>query len=151
LNQGDNAPAKTADMLATAFSKEGEAVRAYQSEEGEDGISVGIILRVGQRLLGAMVANHSSLATEGYEEYLILVRTFAQNLAALWHNLYLLNETQQRAHELEILHGRYLDSIWNTLRRHPRHSAYFDSALFAGVTGVGGKEASRDAQAAQLR
>ncbi len=40
--------------------------------------------------------------------------TFAQNLAALWHNLYLLNETQQRAHELEILHGRYLDSIWNT-------------------------------------
>ncbi|MAT98020.1 MAG: hypothetical protein CL608_12815 [Anaerolineaceae bacterium] len=114
LNQGDNAPAKTADMLATAFGKDGEVVRAYQSEEGDDGISVGIILRVGQRLLGAMVANHGSLATESYEEYLILVRTFAQNLAALWHNLYLLNETQQRAHELEILHGRYLDSIWNT-------------------------------------
>ncbi len=68
LNQGDNAPAKTADMLATALNKEGELVRAYQSEDGEDGISVGIILRVGQRLLGAMVANHSNLATEGYEE-----------------------------------------------------------------------------------
>lgn len=114
LNQGDNAPAMTSDMLATALSKEGETVRAYQSEDGENGISVGIILRVGQRLLGAMVANHNDLATESYEEYLILIRTFAQNLAALWHNLYLLNETQQRAHELEILHGRYLDSIWNT-------------------------------------
>lgn len=114
LNQGDNAPAKTADLLAAALSKEGETVRAYQDEGGEDGISVGIILRVGQVLLGALVANNSNLAAETYEEYLILIRTFAQNLAALWHNLYLLNETQQRAHELEILHGRYLDSIWNT-------------------------------------
>ncbi len=114
LNQGDYAPAKTADMLAATLMKEGETVRAYQSEDGESGITVGIILRVGQQLLGAMVANHTNLATESYEEYLILVRTFAQNLAALWHNLYLLNQTQQRTHELEILHGRYLDSIWNT-------------------------------------
>ncbi len=114
LDQGDSAPANIIDLLEAALNKDGEMVRAYQSEEGEDGISVGIILRVGQRLLGAMVANNINLATETYEEYLILIRTFAQNLAALWHNLYLLNETQQRAHELEILHGRYLDSIWNT-------------------------------------
>lgn len=114
LHQGDNAPNNTADMLATALHKEGETVRAYQTESGEDGISVGIILHVGQRLLGALVANHDNLASESYEEYLILIRTFAQNLTALWDNLYLLNETQQRAHEMEILHGRYLDSIWNT-------------------------------------
>ena len=113
LHQGDDAPTETIDMLNTALSKGGETVRAYQTESGEDGIAVSIILQVGQQVLGAMVANHDKLATESYEEYLILMRTFAQNLAALWHNLYLLNETQQRAHELEILHGRYLDSIWN--------------------------------------
>lgn len=114
LHQGDSAPATTIDLLSTALEKEGEAVRAYQTDAGEDGIVLAIILRVGQQLLGAMVANHDNLASENYEEYLILMRTFAQNLAALWHNLYLLNQTQQRAHELEILHGRYLDSIWNT-------------------------------------
>ncbi|MCA9943514.1 MAG: GAF domain-containing protein, partial [Anaerolineales bacterium] len=114
LNQGDPAPGSMADMLATALNKDGETVRAYQTESGQDGLSVGIILRVGQRLLGGLVANHDHLAGESYEEYLILIRTFAQNLAALWDNLFLLKETQQRAHELEILHGRYLDSIWNT-------------------------------------
>ncbi|MBK8901197.1 MAG: GAF domain-containing protein [Anaerolineaceae bacterium] len=114
LNQGDPAPTDANSLLTTALQKEGEAVRAYQTEQGKDGIAVGIILRVGPHLMGAMAAHHDNLVTESYEEYLILVRTFAQNLAALWHNLYLLSQTQQRAHELEILHGRYLDSIWNT-------------------------------------
>ena len=114
LTQGDIAPAETTNLLTAALTKEGEAVRAYQIEPNKNGIAVGIILRVGQQLLGAMVAHHDNLIAESYEEYLILIRTFAQNLAALWHNLYLLNQTQQRAHELEILHGRYLDSIWNT-------------------------------------
>ncbi|MCB8948967.1 MAG: GAF domain-containing protein [Ardenticatenaceae bacterium] len=114
LQQGDTATAETAELLTNAYNKEGESVRVYETESGGDGLVVGIILRVGQHLLGGLVANHENLDTESYEEYLILVRTFAQNLAALWHNLYLLNETQQRAHELEILHGRYLDSIWNT-------------------------------------
>ncbi|MEZ4590482.1 MAG: GAF domain-containing protein [Chloroflexota bacterium] len=114
LTQGDHAPQETADLLDTALSKEGESVRVFQTESGQDGIIVGILLRVGPQLLGALVANHDHLDTETYEEYLILIRTFAQNLAALWNNLYLFNETQQRAHELEILHGRYLDSIWNT-------------------------------------
>ena len=114
LQQGDHSPAETADLLATAFKKDGEAVSAYKTDSGSDGIVVGIILQVGHQLLGSLVAHHDNLDSERYEEYLILMRTFAQNLAALWHNLYLLNETQQRAHELEILHGRYLDSIWNT-------------------------------------
>ncbi|WP_420643365.1 GAF domain-containing protein [Candidatus Leptofilum sp.] len=114
LHQGDNAPEETAVQLETALTQKGESVRIYETENGQDGIIVSIILRVGQQLLGGMVANHDHLDSDLYEEYLILVRTFAQNLAALWHNLYLLNQTQQRAHELEILHGRYLDSIWNT-------------------------------------
>ena len=114
LTQGNNASSATTDLLESALDKEGEAVRAYKTENDQDGIVVGIILRVGQHLMGALVANHDDLDTETYEEYLILIRTFAQNLAALWHNLYLLTQTQQRAHELEILHGRYLDSIWNT-------------------------------------
>ena len=114
LHQGDEAPASTAELITQAFSKEGEAVRAYETEFGDDGLVVTIILRVGRQILGALVANHDNLAADSYEAYLILIRTFAQNLAALWHNLYLLKETQQRAHELEILHGRYLDSIWNT-------------------------------------
>ncbi|GJM40817.1 MAG: hypothetical protein DHS20C20_10990 [Ardenticatenaceae bacterium] len=114
LHQGDTAPEETAVLLDNAIEQQGESVRIIETEAKQDRIVVGIILRVGQHLLGGMVANHDQLDTEVFEEYLILVRTFAQNLAALWHNLYLLNETQQRAHELEILHGRYLDSIWNT-------------------------------------
>lgn len=114
LNQGDEAPAKTADLLEAALRKGGEVVRAYQDETSDEGIVVGIILRVGTHLLGSLVAYHNQPETINFEEYLILVRTFSQNLAALWHNLHLLNETRQRTHELEILHGRYLDSIWNT-------------------------------------
>ena len=114
LHRGDDAPTKAADLISTAFNKEGEAVRVYQTDSGKDGIAMAIVLQVGRQLLGALVTNHNSLDTERFEEYLILMHTFAQNLAALWHNLYLLNQTQQRAHELEILHGRYLDSIWNT-------------------------------------
>ncbi|WP_420627647.1 GAF domain-containing protein [Candidatus Leptofilum sp.] len=114
LHQGDSAPKETAALLDSALDQQGESVRVYKTENGRDGFAVGVILRVGQHLLGGMVANHENLDTEVYEEYLILVRTFAQNMAALWHNLYLFNQTQQRAHELEILHGRYLDSIWNT-------------------------------------
>ena len=114
LNPGDDVPTNTADLLATAHDKDGEAVRAYQTDAGNDGIAFGVILRIGQQIMGALVANHEALEEEGYEEFLILIRTFAQNLAALWHNLYLFNQTSQRAHELEILHGRYLDSIWST-------------------------------------
>ncbi|MCP4417584.1 MAG: GAF domain-containing protein [Chloroflexi bacterium] len=114
LNQGDDAPAKTVALLATAFNKGGETVRSYQNDSGDDSIVVGIILQVGTQFLGSLVAHHNQLDADNFEEYLILVRTFAQNLAALWHNLHLLNETQQRTHELEILHGRYLDSIWHT-------------------------------------
>lgn len=120
LNQGDDAPAATAELLATAHNKDGECIRAYQTDSGAkgnaivDGIVFGSILRIGQQIMGALVANYESLEQDGYEEFLILIRTFAQNLAALWHNLYLFNQTSQRAHELEILHGRYLDSIWST-------------------------------------
>ncbi|MCA9916535.1 MAG: GAF domain-containing protein [Anaerolineales bacterium] len=112
LDQGDSAPAETEELLLTAQAKDGEAIRIYTGES-DDGVEVGIILRVGPNLLGALVATQDNLDKETYEEFLILIRTFAQNLSALWHNLYLLSQTQQRAHELEILHGRYLDSIWN--------------------------------------
>lgn len=43
----------------------------------------------------------------------ILLRTFGQGFSTLWHNIDLLVETAQHAHELEILHGRYVDTIWS--------------------------------------
>lgn len=46
------------------------------------------------------------------EELLIQVQTFAQNFAALWQNLALLEETEQRARELGVLYGHFIDTIW---------------------------------------
>lgn len=58
----------------------------------------------------------------------ILLQTFALNLSALWRNLQLLLEAQQRTQELEILHGRHIDSIWQTGQM-MIDASYSDSSL----------------------
>ncbi|HEX6385086.1 MAG TPA: GAF domain-containing protein [Anaerolineae bacterium] len=90
----------------------GEITIHHQTDRGQDLLSVIALLRVGQAALGAMLCNIAAPDAHGQEEFLILIRTFAQNLAALWHNLHLLRETRQRARDLEILHGRYIDRLW---------------------------------------
>ncbi|NJN55499.1 MAG: hypothetical protein HC804_12540 [Anaerolineae bacterium] len=85
----------------------------------QESMTVALILQAGGHILGGLIADNSQVGSlesdvlEG-EPYLLLLRTFAQNLSALWQNLQLLSQTQQRTQELEILHGRSLDSIWKS-------------------------------------
>ncbi|HIP73308.1 MAG TPA: GAF domain-containing protein, partial [Anaerolineae bacterium] len=111
---GEEIEPDTLSQLQTALRQDGEVVRFYQTEEGEDGLAVAVLLRGGGRLLGALVAHSSNVADVDREAYIILLRTFSQNLAALWRNLYLRQETEGRTHELEILYGRYIDQLWRT-------------------------------------
>ena len=108
---GHGIDAEVVDLLNRALS-EGEITIRRQTDAGQDLLAVVTLLRVGQTVLGAMLCNATDLTRQDREAFLILIRTFAQNLAALWHNLHLWRETRQRARDLEILHGRYIDSLW---------------------------------------
>ena len=99
-------------QLQTVLAQEGEVVHFYQTETDEERLAVALPLRGGGRLLGALVANSHSVADVDRKAYIILLRAFSQNLAALWHNLHLRQETESRARELEILYGRYIDQLW---------------------------------------
>ncbi len=72
------------------------------------------LLRAGRQDLGALVIKNDQLGNYNHDSFLILLRTFTQNLASLWHNIYLITDSQERAKELEILHGRYIDTIWRS-------------------------------------
>lgn len=101
-------------QLDSALAGDGELITHHAAAEGKERLSVAIILRGGDKVMGAMGANSNELQSGQRTEFPILLRTFAQNLAALWHNLHLFTETRQRTRELEILHGRYVDSLWTT-------------------------------------
>jgi signal transduction histidine kinase len=100
------------DQIAQAQqAPDGELFRYFRTDEGEDCVQMAVLLQTGGRTFGGMFVR-TPLAGMNGEVYLIILRTFAQNLAAVWRNLHLLVETEQRARELEILYGRYLDSLW---------------------------------------
>ncbi len=107
-------PTQAADLLNGALSGNGEIINRYPAESRKESVAIAIILRLGGGRFGGVAVNSGSLDNYSYEEIAILIRTFAQNLAALWRNLLLFSETRQRARELEILHGRYVDAIWNS-------------------------------------
>jgi signal transduction histidine kinase len=104
---------QVAVLLNTAIAGTGEAIQRIPATDLADLVTMAIILRLDDGKLSGMVINSKSLTSYGFEAFSILIRTFAQNLTALWRNLHLFVETGQRARELEILHGRYLDAIWN--------------------------------------
>lgn len=127
-NQPDHllAPA-ILDLLKTALQEDEMILTTETIEAGQEAFALLLLLRAGQKVLGAILARSNDLSgRQAYdqEEFSILLQTFAQNLGALWRNLTLFNETRQRAHELEILHGRYVDSIWNTPTAALRASYY---------------------------
>lgn len=76
--------------------------------DGRESERIISLLQTGSEVLGAMVANFQNKDAS----MPIFVKAFALNLAALWGNLLLLLETRQRTQELEILNGRYFDTIW---------------------------------------
>jgi signal transduction histidine kinase/putative methionine-R-sulfoxide reductase with GAF domain len=89
-----------------------DVIRQKSDSNDQDVFTITINLAVGNETLGAMVVNVTQLQQFDEEALLILVRSFAQNLAALWHNLNLIKEMAQRSHEQEILYGRFIDNIW---------------------------------------
>ncbi len=103
-----------AELLKEALSNNDGFFIHFPTEQDEDLAVIAIILRLSGENLGGIVVSSEHLDEYGYDDFPILIRTFAQNLASLWRNLALFTETRQRAKELEILHGRYVDTIWNS-------------------------------------
>lgn len=114
LKNGEPAPLATASLLDAALDKNDETIQRAPAEHRQELVTMAIILRLDNGQFSGMVINSESLTNYSVEEFAILIRTFAQNLTALWRNLLLFTETKQRARELEILHGRYMDAIWNS-------------------------------------
>ena len=104
--------AATLTQLNTLLRQRHEITRIYQNDDGDEGVSVLMLLRAGRQDLGALAVKNDHLGNYSHDSLLILLRTFAQNLASLWHNIYLITDSQERAKELEILHGRYIDTMW---------------------------------------
>lgn len=77
-------------------------------------LTIALTLPLNAGRQGALLVYSSQLETQELTELPILLRAFAQGLANLWRNLLLLLETTQRARELEILYGRYVDTIWRS-------------------------------------
>ena len=69
-------------------------------------------LRTADRLFGGLVVRVDLDEQTEQEELIILIRTFSQNLAALWRNIELISETRDRAKDVEVLYGRFLDTLW---------------------------------------
>ncbi len=89
-----------------------DVVRYATNNDDQEQLIISTHLQVGNESFGAMLIMVDELERYDQEALLILIRTFAQNLAALWHNLDLLEESEQRTREMEILHGRFVDNIW---------------------------------------
>ena len=81
-------------------------------DNGLPGFRLGSLLHIGRHVMGAIVARVSHTAAHT-DDIPLFLKTFAANLSTLWRNLTLFLEARERAQELEILQGRYVDSLWN--------------------------------------
>lgn len=84
-------------------------------------------LRVGNTVRGGLFISAEADEFRKPGELAILIQTFSQNLEALWQNIDLLEETEQRAKDLEVLHGRFVDEIWRD------EAVNFTAAIDAGT------------------
>ncbi|MCI0394865.1 MAG: GAF domain-containing protein [Chloroflexi bacterium] len=128
LKPGQAIPANTLRLLETV-AQTGEDV-VQQSDDGQN-IRVVVPLLAGDQLFGAVAANGAS----HLEDVPILIRAFTLNLAALWQNLSLFVETREHAREMEVLYGRYVDSVWQsqTTALHARYDAgHFQASRESG-------------------
>jgi signal transduction histidine kinase/ActR/RegA family two-component response regulator len=96
-------------LLDSAILHDGEISQLYQAG-GTSGAYLVTTFSLDGDHLAAVLAN--SRDADDAAEILLMVRTFGQNLAALWRSQKLLEETRQRTRELEILHGRHVDTLW---------------------------------------
>lgn len=105
--------------LQTALQEDQGLVERYTSPDEEEGVIVTLPLRVGNQVLGGMMARSGTLSASTAHLYdityfPILLQAFAQNLTTLWQNLTLQSKTAQRTHELELLQGQIRDSLWQS-------------------------------------
>lgn len=105
------APIQHAIQRAWA-SDNGEFLQQHHKTRHISDLTIALALPLNEAQQGTLLAYSSQLDSADLMELPILLRTFGQSLATLWRNLLLLLETSQRARELEILHGRYVDSLW---------------------------------------
>jgi signal transduction histidine kinase/putative methionine-R-sulfoxide reductase with GAF domain len=117
LEPGHNIPVEVQRLLERLPNQE-QLTHRYETEDGRIMTSYVLVLQTGSHLFGAMIANSVTQTGDLYtpDEFILLLQAFAQNLATLWRNAALLAETAQRARELEILHGRYVKSTWQSDR-----------------------------------
>ncbi|MBE2219974.1 MAG: GAF domain-containing protein [Anaerolineae bacterium] len=111
--QVDPQEPQVAELLRQIAHTDGEFVRQHQVSQKIKGLSIVIPFTISIERRGSLIAVSTNPDAEEERELPILLRTFGQGLTTIWHNLSLLMETSQRAHELEILHGRYVDTIWS--------------------------------------
>lgn len=104
-------PPELIGLLDGAMLHDGEIVQSYQVGD-TTAVHLVTTFPLDSNRLGAVLANSHEVQDAG--ETLLMVRTFSQNLAALWRSQELLQETRQRTRELEILHGRHMDTLWLT-------------------------------------
>lgn len=104
----------TLETMERARLGQTEIIEPYQTADGREKFVVTIALQVGANVMGVLIADSGDSPTIPIQELPIFLRTFAQNVAALWRNLSLLTETYHRNKELDILYGRYVDSVWQS-------------------------------------
>ncbi|MEM7115927.1 MAG: GAF domain-containing protein [Chloroflexota bacterium] len=102
-------PSSLAGRLDQARVHGGEFHEQRSGDNGRSVAVLGIILGDIGAQTGAMIAQ---VDTE-LEGAPILLRAFAQALTALWRTAVLFGEMQERNRELEIMHGRYIDTLWH--------------------------------------
>lgn len=108
-------PDKIKLIFAPILSRISKESTIYSEEISVDGqLRLGIVSvfsAAGNVFRGLLVqAKYGDIP---YEQTLKqLIQTFSQNVASLWQQLHLLDETRERAKELEIYYGRYIDEIW---------------------------------------
>jgi signal transduction histidine kinase/ActR/RegA family two-component response regulator len=102
-------PPEVVTLLDNAVVHDGEIVQSYQMGD-ETAVHLVTTFILDNDRLAAVLAN--SRQSQDATELLLMVRTFSQNLAALWRSQALLRGMRQRTRELEILHGRHVDTLW---------------------------------------
>lgn len=115
LQPGHHLSQATIDLLQNAAKQDGGVLRPDQGGYVDSSFLLAP-LKARDQLIGMMLARidapggklHQPGATP------LLLQLFAQNLGSLWHNLTLSQQVQQQAQALEILQGKYVDSIWQT-------------------------------------
>ncbi|NHZ72036.1 MAG: GAF domain-containing protein, partial [Aquificales bacterium] len=114
VGQVDPHEPQIAALLQHIQETDGEFVRQHQVSQKIKGLTIVIPFDISSERQGSFIAFSTNPDAEDERELPILLRTFGQGLTTIWRNLNLMVETSQRAQELEILHGRYVDTIWSS-------------------------------------